>query len=205
MFCHPGLSHYVADCPHSDPDEEPAIRRITFWRDGFSVEDGDLLRYDDPQHAGVLAELHAGYVFFLPRYIRRTLTNLCSRAPPSILNIEVGQPVELRIAKRTHENYVPPPNRPTAAFSGSGNRLGSPVPGATPSSAGAGMPGSFPSTSTPAPAAGGEDRASMQTRFEVDPNLPQTRVQVRLADGTRLTARMNLSHTVGDLRGFIDA
>lgn len=178
-------SRYIPDA--ENPDEEPAIRRITFWRDGFSVEDGDLLRYDDPQHAGVLAELHAG------------------RAPPSILNIEVGQPVELRIAKRTHENYVPPPNRPTAAFTGSGNRLGSPVPGATPSSAGAGMPGSFPSTSTPVPAAGGEDRASMQTRFEVDPNLPQTRVQVRLADGTRLTARMNLSHTVGDLRGFIDA
>ncbi|KAJ7757846.1 hypothetical protein B0H14DRAFT_405784 [Mycena olivaceomarginata] len=28
-------------------------------------------------------------------------------------------------------------------------------------------------------------------------------IQVRLADGTRLIARMNLTHTVGDLRGFI--
>lgn len=115
--------------------------------------------------------------------------------------------MELRIAKRIHEDYVPSASPPAAAFSGSGNRLGSPVPGATSSSSGTGMPGSFRSTSTPTPAvdAEGQDRPAIQTRFEVDPNLPQTRVQVRLADGTRLTARMNLSHTVGDLRGFIDA
>jgi len=34
---------------------------------------------------------------------------------------------------------------------------------------------------------------------------PTTSVQIRLADGTRLVSRMNLTHTVGDIRGFINA
>jgi UBX domain-containing protein 1 len=29
-------------------ENELAIRRLTFWRDGFIVEDGPLMRYDDP-------------------------------------------------------------------------------------------------------------------------------------------------------------
>ena len=41
-------------------EEETAIRRLTFWRDGFQVEDGELMRYDDPQHEKVLAEINSG-------------------------------------------------------------------------------------------------------------------------------------------------
>jgi len=40
--------------------EETAIRHLTFWRDGFQVEDGELMRYDDPAQAQVLAEINAG-------------------------------------------------------------------------------------------------------------------------------------------------
>ena len=42
--------------------EETAIRHLTFWRDGFSVEDGDLRRYDDPAQAQILSEINAGCV-----------------------------------------------------------------------------------------------------------------------------------------------
>jgi UBX domain-containing protein 1 len=45
--------------------EETAIRHLTFWRDGFSVEDGDLRRYDDPAQAHILSEINAGYVVLL--------------------------------------------------------------------------------------------------------------------------------------------
>ena len=42
--------------------EETAIRHLTFWRDGFSVEDGELRRYDDPAQAQILSEINAGCV-----------------------------------------------------------------------------------------------------------------------------------------------
>lgn len=28
-------------------DEEPVTRNLTFWKDGFSIEDGPLMRYDE--------------------------------------------------------------------------------------------------------------------------------------------------------------
>jgi UBX domain-containing protein 1 len=40
--------------------EETAIRNITFWRDGFSIEDSELRRYDDPAQAQILSEINAG-------------------------------------------------------------------------------------------------------------------------------------------------
>lgn len=39
--------------------------------------------------------------------------------------------------------------------------------------------------------------------FAVDESQPTTRVQIRLADGSRLVARFNQSHTVADVRNFI--
>ena len=37
------------------------IRRLTLWRDGFQVEDGELFRYDNPANSEVLAEINSGY------------------------------------------------------------------------------------------------------------------------------------------------
>jgi len=170
--------------PSSESEDTPAIRHLTFWRDGFSVEDGQLMRYDDPANDQILGEINAG------------------RAPPQILNVQPGQPVELRVAKRLTENYTPLPKRPMAAFSGSGNRLGSPAPALT-SEGTSSMPGSFPSAS--ASGSGGASRPSMTTMFEVDQTLPTTSVQIRLADGTRIVCRMNLTHKVQDIRNFINA
>jgi hypothetical protein len=56
------------------PAEETAIRHLTFWRDGFSVEDGELRRYDDPAQAQILSEINAGYeshtLFFFFNVVR---------------------------------------------------------------------------------------------------------------------------------------
>ena len=109
------------------------------------------------------------------------------RAPVSVLDVRPGQPVEVVVSKRTTEDYVPERQR----FGGSGNRLGSPVPAVT------SMPGAFPPVRA--------ERASVTTLFEVDQTQPTTTVQVRLADGTRMPCRMNLTHTVGDIRSFINA
>ncbi|KAF5367303.1 hypothetical protein D9757_010083 [Collybiopsis confluens] len=174
-------SAYVPDPNAPQSQEEPTtIRHLTFWREGFTVEDGELMRYDDPANETILAEINAG------------------RAPPSLLNVRHGEPVELRVAKRTNESYVPPKR---GAFHGAGNRLGAPVPAAASGSSAQAMPGSFHTSSTSAPSA----RAEPVTKFQVDQSQPMTSVQIRLADGTRIVCRMNLTHTVLDLRNFINA
>lgn len=95
------------------------------------------------------------------------------------------------MAKRLGENYIPPPKRPLAAFAGSGNRLGSPVPTAISEVGGVEpMPGSFPGGSgsgsgSASTSSHGMDSERISTRFEVDQTLPTTSIQIRLADGTR--------------------
>jgi len=42
-------------------------------------------------------------------------------------------------------------------------------------------------------------------RFQVDNDLPATSLQIRLADGTRMVTRINLNHTIGDVRHLINA
>lgn len=96
----------------------------------------------------------------------------------SVLNVSLGQPVEVIVSKRTDEDYVPE----ASPFGGSGNRLGSPVPVVT-GSAATSMPGSFPAGSSSA--ANQPERESVTTLFEVDQTQPATTVQIRLADGTR--------------------
>ena len=33
---------------------------MTFWKDGFSIEDGPLMRYDDPANAKLLEQIMTG-------------------------------------------------------------------------------------------------------------------------------------------------
>ena len=35
-------------------------RYLTFWRDGFSVDDGQLYRYDDPANQTMLNAINSG-------------------------------------------------------------------------------------------------------------------------------------------------
>ncbi|THH32695.1 hypothetical protein EUX98_g1546 [Antrodiella citrinella] len=184
----------------AEAEAEPVVRNLTFWSDGFSVEDGPLMRYDDPVNEQILAEINSG------------------RAPPHILNVLPGQPVELRVVKRLGDAYTPSKfassSSAAQAFQGSGNRLGSPVPtfasgSSSAAVASASMPGSFPASGriagSSASAAPAREPENIGARFEVDQMLPTTSVQIRLADGTRMVCRMNLTHTVQDLRNFINA
>ena len=90
------------------------------------------------------------------------------------------------MTKRTQEDYVPPKGVKT--FSGSGHRLGAPVPdvgilGGAPS-----MPGTFPpagSSLSPSAPPDTRERGEILTKFEVDQTQPTTSIQIRLADGTR--------------------
>jgi len=108
-----------------------------------------------------------------------------SRAPPQILNVQVGQPVELRVARRINEDYVPSTAGPTRAFVGTGNRLGAPVHPI--SGTEHPMPGRFDERGGPS------EPQRVTTRFEVDQSQPTTSIQLRLADGTRHVS--SLTHT----------
>lgn len=151
-----------------------ANRRIIFWQDGFSLEDGPLCRYDDPAHAHTLAMINQG------------------AAPLSFLNVRFGQRVNLTVEQK-HEKYTPPPPPPMKPFGGSGNRLGSPATSL----------GAPSSSTTAAPTSQAEPAAP--SNFEVDTSKPTTQLQIRLADGQRMVGRFNLTHTVQDVRGYINA
>ena len=105
-----------------DWEEESVTRHLTLWKDGFSVEDGPLMRYDDPKNMETLRAIQEG------------------AAPQHILNVRFGQQVELRVAQRTDEAYVAPPPKPMKAFSGGGQRLGAPTPSVTSSTPAAAAP-----------------------------------------------------------------
>ena len=72
----------LAPCPSSfpEPEEETAIRHLTFWQDGFSVEDGELMRYDDPANEQILAEINSG----------------CASLPPSNLTPHIRIRIRIR-------------------------------------------------------------------------------------------------------------
>ncbi|KAI4671658.1 UBX domain-containing protein 1 [Alternaria triticimaculans] len=171
-------SRTIPDPTANIPAPPPrAHRELHLWRDGFSVDDGDLFRYDDPANARTLEMINTGH------------------APLHILNVEHGQEVDVEVHAHKDEDYKKPKKK-YVPFSGSGNRLGSPTPGA--SSAAAPMaPAASSSTAASTPA------ASAQPTVNVDSSAPTLTLQLRLGDGTRLTSRFNTTHTIGDVYDFV--
>ncbi|CAI7590115.1 hypothetical protein N7527_009301 [Penicillium freii] len=101
-------------------------RTLHFWADGFSVDDGELFRSDDPRNAEILDGIRQG------------------RAPLSIMNVQPGQEVDVEL--KQHEEKYTKPKPKYKPFSGSGQRLGSPTPSVR-------SQAPTPSSSTAAPAA----------------------------------------------------
>lgn len=90
--------------------QPPKVTRVLkLWKDGFSVDDGHLYRYDDPANKDYLEAINNG------------------RAPLSLLNVEYGQAVDVNVEKRTDDAYRPPP-KTYKPFEGSGHRLGTEAP-----------------------------------------------------------------------------
>jgi UBX domain-containing protein 1 len=46
--------------PVENHEPEQVVRTMIMWRDGFSVDDGPLLRYDDPQNRAHLEAINSG-------------------------------------------------------------------------------------------------------------------------------------------------
>nr|CAD1826780.1 unnamed protein product [Ananas comosus var. bracteatus] len=98
--------------------------------------------------------------------------------------------VHVNLIRRDED--CPEPVKRQVAFQGVGRTLG-------------GGSSSDPPVSEPPPAAAAPTTAPPSGGLSVDESLPSTTIQLRLADGTRMVARFNTHHTVGDIRAFIDA
>lgn len=119
-------SRVIEDPSAPAPQRPQRVQRtLHFWADGFSVDDGELYRTDDPRNAEILEGIRQG------------------RAPLAIMNVQAGQEVDVEL-KQHDEKYVKPKPK-YKPFSGAGQRLGSPTPGVQ-------SQASTPSTATPAPA-----------------------------------------------------
>ncbi|KAG6207876.1 hypothetical protein E4U50_003577 [Claviceps purpurea] len=160
----------------------PQERLLHIWRDGFSIGDGELRRFDDPANQADLQMIRSG------------------RAPLHLMDVESDQPVDVKLHQ--HDTPYKPPQKKYKPFSGSGQRLGSIVPGlgsssstADPSAAAAASSlSTTPATATTAAAA--HEPAT-------DPLQPTIMIRIQMPDGTRLPARFNTTDTIEDIYRFV--
>ncbi|XP_064398183.1 NSFL1 cofactor p47-like isoform X2 [Halichondria panicea] len=151
-----------------DQSSEKVRHTLTFWKDGFSVDDSELRNGESEADKAFIAAIRKGEI------------------PQELLRSAKGGEVDIDLQDRRTENYVQP-KRKVVAFSGEGYKLGGVAPEvvshASPSSS---------ATPTPPPS------------VPIDPDQPTTNVQIRLADGSRVVAKFNHTHTVNDIRQYIN-
>ncbi|KFA60955.1 hypothetical protein S40285_02733 [Stachybotrys chlorohalonatus IBT 40285] len=154
----------------------PQERILHIWQDGFSVDDGELRRFDDPANQLDLQMIRSG------------------RAPLHLMNVENDQPVDVKLHQ--HDTPYTPQPKKYKPFGGSGQRLGAPVPG----------DGNSPTVSAPAPEpSAAQSSSSASIAPTVDSAQPTINIRIQMPDGTRLPARFNTSHTLGDVYGFVQS
>jgi UBX domain-containing protein 1 len=147
---------------------------VRVFRQGFTVDDGELRPYEDPRNRAFFESITHNEI---PEELRKQGRNL----------------VHVNVEDHLSEDYVKRTPK-FKAFQGSGHTLGSPAPATT------------QEASAPTPAASGnpaENEAKAATELNVVQDQPTTMISIRLADGGRLSARFNLTHTVQDIRRFI--
>ncbi|KAG9154678.1 hypothetical protein Leryth_019023 [Lithospermum erythrorhizon] len=111
-----------------------------------------------------------------------------SECPTELQPANRGSSVHVNLIKRA-EN-CPEPEKVQIPFQGAGRTLGS-----SSSTSEAQEPISEePLNTAPPPTMG----------LVVDPSLPSTSIQLRLADGTRMVVHFNYHHSIADIRSFID-
>eukprot|EP00238_Polyblepharides_amylifera_P012582 CAMPEP_0196586396 /NCGR_PEP_ID=MMETSP1081-20130531/54102_1 /TAXON_ID=36882 /ORGANISM="Pyramimonas amylifera, Strain CCMP720" /LENGTH=387 /DNA_ID=CAMNT_0041908261 /DNA_START=35 /DNA_END=1198 /DNA_ORIENTATION=+ len=112
-----------APVPDDSGTPEPVIHTVTFYNNGFTVDDGPLRKQDDPANKPFMKSIEDGEC---PRELEPAQRNI---------------PVHVNLVRKA-EDYTPPPVPRYVAFSGSGRTLGasSPAPSPTSTSAPAHVP-----------------------------------------------------------------
>jgi len=146
------------------------IKPITLklWRQGFSINDGDLRVYDDPENREFLTTVMRGQI---PLELRQ-MGNVVS------VDVEDHRTKDYKISATVVKD-----------FKGSGHTLGSPSPKVENSS----------SISEAASLVS----VKLAEPIKVNKDEPTTMVQIRLADGSRISSQFNFTHTIRDIRQFV--
>ncbi|KAI6656792.1 NSFL1 cofactor p47 isoform X2 [Oopsacas minuta] len=152
------------------PPPKPKKFHLKFYKDGFTVDNGELRKFEDLGSKQFMMAISKGYI------------------PDELVKEAGGQEVHLEMEDNREEIYTPskPKLQP---FGGSGQRLGSVAPEIKTN-----QPEPIPEVTT----------ADTESNLPIiNTSLPITTLQIRLADGTRLTQKFNHMHTIADLRLFI--
>ncbi|KAI0835254.1 SEP-domain-containing protein [Hypoxylon sp. FL0890] len=165
----------ASSSPMPPRGNEVQERTLHLWRDGFSIDDGELRRFDDPENTDALRMIQQG------------------RAPIHLMNVRYDEPLDVKLQNHD-ENYRPLP-KVYKPFSGEGRRLGSPVPGES-------AAGNQPALAT-SDAAAAAPSSSAAPGTSVDASQPTVMIRIQMPDGTRLPARFNTTQTVNDVYDFI--
>ncbi|XP_078174762.1 plant UBX domain-containing protein 3-like [Carex rostrata] len=155
---------------------QTSLHHIVFWNNGFTVDDGPLRMFDDPENASFLES------------IKR------SECPRELEPADRRTVVNVNLFRRSEDYQAPV--APPKPFQGVGRTLGEGSSSDTPPVA---EPKAASSSTNPSTVSGS------LIGLSVDDSLPSTPIQLRLADGTRMVARFNTTHTVGHIRTFIEA
>ncbi|KAF4978647.1 hypothetical protein FZEAL_5009 [Fusarium zealandicum] len=160
--------------PSRPTNAQSQERVLHIWQDGFSIDDGELRRFDDPANQADLQMIRSG------------------RAPLHLMNVRHDQPVDVKLQQ--HDTPYQPQPQQYRPFGGSGHRLGAVVPGAADEASG---------STTAAPAAVPAAASSSTTGPSIDDSQPTVMIRIQLPDGTRLPARFNTTQTVDDVYDFV--
>lgn len=110
--------------------------------------------------------------------------------PPELANRMRGGIIDVKLENRKHEDHKF--ERKLQAFSGEGHRLGAPSPETI-------------SSDQTQPVPTSSSTSNVQSSLIIDESQPNTTIQVRLVDNSRMVVRANLSNRVGDIVSHIRA
>ena len=109
-----GASRETKTSPSPAPPS-PETHVITFWSNGFTVNDGALRAYDDPGNTPFMEAVSRG------------------QCPPELVPANPTTPININLVRKD-QKYEPPPEPKYVAFSGAGRTLAAsaPTPAAPP-------------------------------------------------------------------------
>lgn len=181
----PSSSSSKVDNASSNKKEEEILEKceLTFWRNGFQVNDGEFRSLEEPENRTFLTDVMRGVV---PLELRRKL--------------KANNQVDIAIIDKRNVDYDRKKHLVPKPFQGHGNMLGSPTPKIIDNDSGEKMNISQPGTPI-----NNNNTHSSPTQLEVDFDLPITNIQVRMGDGSKLILKANHTHTIGDIRKLVQA
>ncbi|KAL3289029.1 hypothetical protein HHI36_003472 [Cryptolaemus montrouzieri] len=153
--------------PGAAEPPQPSEVTLKLWRDGFSLNEGDLRPYTDPANKDFLESIRRGEI---PQELR-------------------SGGAEVHLAMEDHRMDVFKTTvKKQKVFSGQGYTLGNPAPPVV---------GACREEDKPV------NEQVAKEKLKLDNSQPVTNIQIRLADGSRMVAQFNHSHTVGEIRSYI--